>query len=274
LVLADPEGSKFTIGFVAQFAGTVSLLMFESVREDRPLVLASPAVVGAMYQALGGGVVLPVYWLSYVLSGAHQQGLDIPQVQAESALFGFLAGFAVPTVSMFINSSNPNVTATWQAFPIIAGTFQQAYLLLRPTPKNGNGSGYQIVQLTHFLTFTTAAVFHLALNGPDLLSHPLNTLKSVTSFFPSIHDPNPMTTTPLEAVIDFLSWDRFLIVTATAITPLFSLDNIGDALKASAASVVTSIVLGPGAAVSGLWMYRESLFETKRAIKRAQIKRK
>jgi hypothetical protein len=274
-VLADPEGSKFTVNFIAQFASTIPLMMFESVRENRSLVLASPALVGAMYQAAGGGVILPLYWLSFVLSGAPQKGFDISQVQAESALFGFLAGAAVPTVSMFMNSSNPHVVATWQAFPIIAGAFQQAYILLRPTPKGGNNaSGYQVVQLTHFLTFTAGAVFHLGVHGPDLLTHPLQTLSGITSFFPSIHDPNPATTAPIDAVLDFLGWDRLLITTATAITPLFSTEDFGEALKLAGGAILTSIVLGPGAAVAGLWMYRERAFEVQRALKHSQIKRK
>ena len=234
---------------------------------------------------IGGGVILPLYWLAFVLSGAPQNGSGISQVQAESALFGFLAGqlphkhliitllltnilfhslgFAIPSASILLNHSNTYVVAIWQIFPILAGVSQQAYILLRPAPKGGNGSGYNVVQLTHFLTFIAAVVFHLGLNGPDFMAHPFQTLASVTSFFPSTQDPNPATSTSLEAVLDFLYWDKLLIVASALITPLFSMEDFGDAVKLGFGAVITAVLLGPGAAISALWMYRERLFESK-----------
>jgi hypothetical protein len=244
----------FSVDFLASFATPVALSFIEAARTGRSIVLAFPVALGLFYQTKGAGVAFPLFWLALILSG-HDR-LDrvtarIDQAKAEAALFAVLAGFALPSSLMFF-SQNIMVTAHWQFFPLCMWLVQAAHLFIRPSSRH-HTSGYWTVQSTYIFTFITSAIFHIvALWGAwgdlALLRH---------LYVPRILPPDPATTNLHLATHVFFQWDAAFSMGSCLLGTLWFAGNAKQVPLIALWNVIASIVVGPGAAVSGVLLWRE-----------------
>ena len=249
----DPTIFPFAADFAASWVTPIALTFVEAARSGRSTVLAFPAIVGLFYQTQGAGVTFPLFWLAVILSGhtrLDRVAARIDQARAEAALFAVTAGFALPSALMLV-LQDPIVTAAWQFFPLWMWVAQAAHLFIRPSSRY-NTSGYWTVQATFVFTFIASAISHIAVIGATM---DLELLRDL--YVPPIVSPNPATSTLPQITHVFLQWDAVFTLGSSLFGTLWFAHNAKQATLIALWNVIATIVVGPGAAVSGVLLWRE-----------------
>ena len=209
--------------------------------------------MGLIYQLQGAGFTFPLFWLALILSGHtrldHVAG-RIDQARAEATLFAVLAGFALPTALMLI-LQDPVVTAAWQFFPAWMWVAKSVHLLIRPSSRY-NTSGYWTVQATFIFTFIASAISHIA----AILA--VNDLALLWDLYvPPIVPPDPATTNLQLATHVFFQWDAVFTMGPSLLGTLWFARNAKQVVLIALWNVIATAIVGPGAAVSGVLLWRE-----------------
>ena len=176
----------------------------------------------------------------------------IDQARAEATLFTVLAGYALPTALMLI-LHDPMVTAAWQFFPVWMWVARTSYLFIRPSSRdNLNTSGYWTVQTTFIFTFIASAISHItaiwAIKDLALLWD---------LYVPPIVSPDPTTTNLQLATHVFFQWDAVFTMGSSLLGTLWFARNAKQTVLIALWNVIASVAVGPGAAVSGVLLWRE-----------------
>jgi len=144
------------------------------------------------------------------------------------------------------------VTALWQFFPLWMWAAKAGHLFFRPSSRY-NTSGYWTVQATFIFTFIMSAISHIAAlwvsrGSPELLKY---------LYVPPISPPDPATTTLHLATHVFFQWDAIFIFVSSLLGTLWFACNAKQVALIALWDVIASVVVGPGAAVSGVLLWRE-----------------
>jgi hypothetical protein len=116
-------------------------------------------------------------------------------------------------------------------------------------------SGYNTTQGVLTFGFVASALVHMAIILPRLGDLP--TLKD--SFVPSIAALDPVTTTLERGVQDLIQWDGVICTMSTAVATLWFARNVKELFGILAWYIVATLGFGPGAAIYGVFMWREML---------------
>jgi hypothetical protein len=209
--------------------------------------------VGLIYQIQGAGFTFPLFWLALILSGhtrLNRVAARIDQARAEAALFAVLAGFVLPTALMLI-LQDPVVTAAWQFFPAWMWVTQAVHVFIRPSSRY-NTSGYWTVQATFIFTFISSAISHIA---AILAIMDLTLLRDL--YVPPIVPPDPATINLQLATHVFFQWDAVFTMGSSLLGTLWFARNAKQVVLITLWNVIATVVVGPGAAVSGVLLWRE-----------------
>ena len=235
----------------------VALTFVEAARSGRSTLLAFPLIAGLFYQIQSAGLVFPLFWLALILSGharLDHVAARIDRARAEATLFAVLAGYALPTALMLI-LQDPMVTAAWYLLPAWMWIAQAAYIFVRPSSSSSsryNTSGYRAVQTTFIFTFITSAISHISV---------IWAVKDVTLlrglYVPPIVPVDPATTDLKLAVRVTLQWDNVFTLGSSLLGTLWFARNAKQTVLIALWNVVATVVVGPGAAVSGVLLWRE-----------------
>jgi len=250
----DPTTLPFSLDFIASLAALVALTFIEAGRRNRSIALASPAALAILYHTLSGAIIFPLFWLALILSGHHRLervAARINQANAEAALFAVLAGYVLPSALMF-SLRDPMVTALWQPFAMWMWVAKAGYLFFRP-PSRYHESGYWTVQATFIFTFIISAISHIAIlwmTWGDLVL-----LKHL--YVPPISPPDPATTSLTLAAHVVLQWDAAFTFFSSVVGTLWFASNVKQVALIALWDVIASAIVGPGAAVSGVLIWRE-----------------
>ncbi|KAF8275223.1 hypothetical protein EI94DRAFT_41323 [Lactarius quietus] len=252
----DSETFPFTADFLVSLSPFVALTFVESTRSGRSIILAFPATMGLFYQTQGAGIVFPLYWLALILSSPENTRMSpgaarIDQANAEATLFAVLIGFAVPTV-LLLTLQDPIVTALWNLFPFGMWLAQTGHLFIRPSSRFYT-SGYWTVQATYIITFIFSAIAHVAV----IWSAKDNLVFLQSLYMPPISPPDPTNTSLQLATHIFLQWDYTFTMGSAFIGSLWFASNIRQAVSVTLWNVIATMVVGPGAAMSGVLLWRE-----------------
>jgi hypothetical protein len=208
------------------------------------------------------GFTYSVYYLVFVLSGAaglhiHPQGYNarIGRAQAMATIYAYFVGMALPTSAMLF-LDHPYATALWNPYPLLVALVRHISLFF-DSPANSSSTGYLTTQAMYIIGFISSAIGHFTFVLPRLGD--LSMLKR--SFIPSgiILDP---ATTPLEqSVIDIFQWDGGLCIIASMLATFWCAGNIKQFVGILAWHLCSTIAFGPGAAVAGVFIWREKLLD-------------
>ena len=230
----------------------VALTFVEAARSGRSTLLAFPLIVGLFYQIQSAGFTFPLFWLALILSGharLDRVAARINQARAEATLVAVLAGYALPTALVLI-LQDPVVTAAWYLLPAWMWIAQAAYIFARPSSSSRcNTSGYRAVQATFIFTFITSAISHIAVIWAV---KDLTLLRGL--YVPPIVPLDPATTNLELAVRVTLQWDNIFTLGSSLLGTLWLARSAKQTVLIALWNVVATVVVGPGAAVSGvLW---------------------
>ncbi|KIK92017.1 hypothetical protein PAXRUDRAFT_148219 [Paxillus rubicundulus Ve08.2h10] len=258
--LMDP----FYRPLVAELFTTLAVLTIipfaEAAREKRPFVLRGPAAVCIMFQLASLGVVMPLYSLLFVVTGAASlgsgplttPGTKVNQANAEALLFALVLGYVVPTLCMLVYE-DPMLTAIWQVFPLLTELSQFAHRVIRP-PSKYIESGHRTVMATFGLVFVASAAMHATYVWPFFGNW--EGLRAMV--VPSLGALDPTATSLAENVVAFLKWDFIIGAGSTMLSTLWMADDFVQCLAIVLWHGVATVLLGPGAAVAGVWLWREA----------------
>lgn len=241
---------------LAGFSASIAFLFAEAARDQRPFFMAMPAVFGVLMQTMSFGLIMPLYSLLFVIAGTGVRSgsgsrFKINQANAEALLFAVLVGYIVPTVCMVL-FEDAIVTAIWQIFPITMGVLGFAHRLIR-SPSRYIESGHYTVQATFALVFVGSAVVHILYVWP--LFNETATLQRL--FLPYVGPDDPAAYPLIDNIAGFFKWDFTLGVVSTFALFLWFADDLLQCIAIAVWCIATTIVLGPGAAISSVLMWRE-----------------
>jgi hypothetical protein len=250
----DPDTIVFFADFIASWATPVALTFIEAARRGCSTIVAFPAVLGLVYKTRGAGIIFPLFWLTLILSGHTRMGraaARIDQARAEAVLFAVLVGFAVPSALLF-TLQDPIVSILWQFFPLWMRMAQAVYLFFR-TSSRFHTSGYWTVQATFAFTFILSAIFHIVAIWPAR-----NNFASLKDFYvPPILPLDPATISLRLATHAYLQWDAVFTLGSSLLGTLWFASNAKQVALIVLWNVIATVVVGPGAAVSGVLLWRE-----------------
>jgi hypothetical protein len=260
-LLMDPQNLSLNVELMTCLAAVATIPYFEAARQNSNILLEFQWIIGILYQKFTGGVMLPVYWLLFIVTGAAtlhhtpqaSKSTKIDQKHAESIVFALVVGYVAPTISMLV-FTNQYVTAFWQAFPLWMYIAHVLYLFVRPASRT---SGATTVALTYVALFLLSAIPHLYFVMPLFFSP--ETFKSL--FAPSLTSLDPINSTLEQGVLDFIQWDGAMIVLGAFVTTLWVAERSVKGIVGLLAWWVVSVALfGPGASIVGVFWWREGLF--------------
>ncbi|KAI6043043.1 hypothetical protein EDC04DRAFT_3107744 [Pisolithus marmoratus] len=228
---------------LAGFSASLALLFAEAARDQRPFFIALPVVFGLLMQTMSYGLIMPLYSLLFITAGVGVKSGSgsrsrVKQANAEALFLALLEGYIIPTICMML-FEDATVTAIWQIFPIYMGIVVFVHRLVR-SPSRYTGSGYYTVQATFALVFVASAAVHILYVWP--LFKETDTLRRL--FLPY----SPLT----DNIVEFFKWDGTLGMVSNLALLLWFADNLFQCIVIAVWCIATTVVLGPGAAVSSV----------------------
>ncbi|KAJ7771632.1 hypothetical protein B0H16DRAFT_190530 [Mycena metata] len=221
-----------------------------------PAILSFPVLFGLAGQVFTVGAVLPLYWLIFILSGAASttptSSTKISSEHAQATVFSLIIGVGVPSACLLF-LRDPHVTALWQLFPLYQLIAYSGHLLVRPPQANSSGNGFGWVQALYLSSFIVGSSTHLS----TIAAAP-----SVASvFLPRTGAPG-IGVAPELLVLDVLQWDSIFAFGSTMLATLWFAHTTRQALTIALWNVVGTIIVGPGAAIAAVALWRESYLHT------------
>lgn len=231
--------------------------IFESTRRGSHILVTFPAFFGLLGQVTTFGVMLPLYYFAFFLTNGakpHVASIHLDKASAEATLFGVIVGAVIPS-ACFMLLNDPQVTAIWQIFPAYVSLAYTAHSFIRPSSKYST-SGYKVVRGAYIAAFILGSSSHLAIIAPMLKDlNDLSTLKKI--FIPAFPYLTPGTPVP-ELILQFFKLNFYFTFGAALITSLFFSDGLIGFLSFVLWYAISIPLFGPGAAIVGITLWRES----------------
>jgi hypothetical protein len=258
---ATPASSTYLLYLVTHLAPVVLIPLVEANRPGRSLLLAFPLLIGVIYQRLTAGAVIPAWFLLAIATGAHAlagPAAHVGRFAAESIHFALVTAYFVPTVLMMLYPHAPRIIVFWQMFPLWMTLAQYAYRTLfssraaAPAGPAGAVAGQKAVQRMYTNTFVLSAIVHWYVVGSLLGDIP-----ALKAFFFA-----PLTPVTGDAVLDALhtlQWDGVFFWAAPMLGSLWWARNALEVGALVLWHAFATAIFGPGAAISGAAIWRESI---------------
>ncbi|EXF84239.1 FAD binding domain-containing protein [Colletotrichum fioriniae PJ7] len=275
------------IHFLLNFFPAVVVFNVEAYRSrNRWSFLSFHAAWAALYQTVGGGVIIPLYHLAYTLLTTRKTYLvssgDVPLPLAKALLPASLLLFALPTAAMYYPWTNPrlaqNLIAFWQVAPVLvnAGIWLLASTIYKSSPKRTITPEGKTTTTT--TTRKQAALVLRRLYSAAILvasaSHfytlytiftPQNKSLTLSNVFLPLNDIS--TGDVGTGLFQLFQWDFWLIFGSSRLWCALVVYDVQkqqhgkvDLKKFLAYYVLANnleFVVGPGAVLAGVWRWRE-----------------
>ncbi|ELU40419.1 exonuclease [Rhizoctonia solani AG-1 IA] len=258
----DHGRAKFFFEFYATFGPSAILPFIEMRRAGYrvPVVLVSMLILGVLYQIFSGAVILPLWWTIHLLSSG-QRAISLHPHYIEGTFIGYLLGYLLVSTVLVI-SQTITVNVVWQIFPVSIVAIQSLYLTYQHYAQgDAPECSYEVLQLVHITNFCWSTITHAYVLFRALVSNaPLASLKH--AYHPTF---SPSSLSPATSVAQsFLKWDIIFITGTTLFAGIWLLRGVQSRLLAIGWFIIGSIFFGSGAALSGIWIWREKVLEEDR----------
>ncbi|KAF7972110.1 hypothetical protein HWV62_18940 [Athelia sp. TMB] len=254
-LLDPPSNLPFNVDLLFGFGTLVLGLAVESARVERSALVGLYVAIVMVAQFATAAVMLPVYWLIFVLSGAAKRtassGSGVDQAHAESVVFGIFTGYALPSLAMLL-MDNPYATAFWQPFPLWIFLAQHAYLAIRPRAGSAK-SGYMTIQSAYTAVFLTAGVSHMYYAAPMLLAGEFAAYSAQLTPDLAID----ASSTVQAASLGLLQWDILFVQLSTLCACLWTAQSTTEFVGIIGWLAVGAVTVGPAASVAAIFAHRE-----------------
>jgi hypothetical protein len=98
--LLVPSNLPFNVDLLSGLAPLVAFPVIESARPKRHALLETYVVIALIYQRVSAAVMLPWYWLVFVITGAANRSrgasAKVDQAHAEAIMLSLFMGYAIP----------------------------------------------------------------------------------------------------------------------------------------------------------------------------------
>lgn len=242
--------------------------------------LSSTSIWALFYQSVGGAVVIPFYYLSYLRESAQKdywspESRHVQTGYAKALLPSLIIGYLLPTILMYLPFSDPDLSLTqilvalWQPSPLFVNLFLLTVsTALGNEPASSEKATFQppndikYLNSLYIISFTVAAMAHFS-----------TVFTCLSSAHPEISLTRTLVRVPLrermampEALhfifqVDF--WIIFTVSLTAAYISLWDLKRMGKTdlslINAATSMLVAVICVGPGATIAGVWYMREQM---------------
>lgn len=260
--------SPFVREFAISFSAVIVVPFFEAYRSNSRFWPGFPLLMGLLYQCITAGATFPLFWALLILRGSKSSvNIEVKQGRAESVLAGIIIGYFVPCLGIHFWPSNTTI-ALWQIFPVYITIVAAIYRAFR-TGQSANKPGTRVVCGTYALLFCLSAINHLGV----MAAYEFDLKRGMNNWMPPIQLPDPQKGhTALHAIVHLLQWDSVFVFGSTLLASLWFVDNLFQGIVLLLWSTVASVLFGPGAAFSGIFLWRERRIHNKRNKQLAAIK--
>ncbi|KAF8525079.1 hypothetical protein BU17DRAFT_83996 [Hysterangium stoloniferum] len=239
---------------LAALGACVVVPFVESSRAKTPFFFGFPVLMGLLYQTNTVAVIFPVFWIILIVFGTtHSGGVgsQISQAKAEGVLVGLLLGYYLPTIAMVLYAT-PLPIALWQVFPVCMAITNTTYNLLR-SKRAHQRSGYGTIQSVYIIIFIISTFAHVSL----LRSHGFSVQRIIDASKSAWNLPTSPDATVADVAVHFLQWDVTFLFVSSVLASLWFARNPLQAFGILAWYAGVTLTLGPGAALSTVFMWRE-----------------
>lgn len=230
------------------------LPMFEAYRTGQSRMLKFPILWFLIGQWATMGLVFPLYWMTFVLTGApklyrKRRAGSYTQAEAEALIFGLIAGAVIPTIAL-LKMYDAIILVIWMFFPLHIALAESLHLYFRP-PSRYPESGFVTLRVLFFACFIVASSVHIATVWP--LFKDWDQLKEV--LIPSI-TPLPTSTDAALHYLDFLKFDLFFAHASTLLATFWFAENLNQIFGLAIWYIFSTPLVGFGAALAGFAIWR------------------
>jgi len=246
--------SPWLIDALAALGACVVVPFIESSRAKTPFFLGIPVLMGLVYQLFTAAVIFPIFWIILIVFGTtHKGGVgsQISQAKAEGVLVGILLGYYLPSITMVLYPTAVPI-AFWQVFPVWMAITNTTYNLLR-SKRAHQRSGYATTQSVYIIIFIITTFAHVSM----LRSYGFSVWRVIEAQKPTWALPTSPEVTASDMATHFLQWDLIFLFVSSILAFLWFARNLSQAIGILAWYAVVALTLGPGAALSTAFMWRE-----------------
>ncbi|KAF9475068.1 hypothetical protein BDN70DRAFT_282798 [Pholiota conissans] len=228
----------------------------ESYRSSHSWTLKYPVIWCLLTQGVAVGFVQPLYWLTFILTGGMKDARSsistFTKSQAEALIFALIVGSVIPSVAMLI-MNDFHVIAIWQFYPALVSIAQILHLQYRPQAEEVK-SGYGLMQALYIGCFLATSSAHISSVWPILDN--MTELEGL--LLPSL-TPLPSAADISLHLLEFLKWDMTFAYASTALATCWLARNAKQLLAILLWYAVAIPLVGSGAAVMGVTIWKEGM---------------
>jgi len=240
------------------FAPLYLLIQVEAVRNNRPLILSAPLIIGTVLAALTAGLIMPLYCFAFVLSGSaslqiwsteYDDEFAVNRKDAEAVAFGVIVGYVMPSIALAV-FHDLLTFVLWFGFQGYMSALQTTWRIGRSdTPQVDT----TIVKGLYALTFVVTSITHIV----HVLSriHDIQLLKGF--FLPPLSALEPSPTLSPTWDLDLFQWDVVLSLLAVMVATLWFAKDGKQRSMLLIWHVAATMTVGPSASVCGALLWRE-----------------
>jgi len=237
----------------------------------------STALFALSYQTIGGAVIVPLYYLTYVLTSTsdtyYTSGRAVPLPYARGMLFSYVVGFLIPTLAMYTPGLSAEtaqlLTFIWQPAPVFVNILLFISSLIHPstnTTKKTNNNPDDVKHLKRIYSFVAlvCALSHVWTMHTCLTSkNPKLSLSYV--FLPNRDLWTRSSAAGLHYIFQVDWWGCFAPTLLWCWITVYDVHRLllggnssaAQLLKWAVYIVVLAVVIGPGATLALVWNWRE-----------------
>ncbi|KIM32185.1 hypothetical protein M408DRAFT_20511 [Serendipita vermifera MAFF 305830] len=244
------RNQPFTVYFTAAMASSFLVLNIEGLRRDGPSLWFPFATSILSIHLFGEGIIMPLAWIFIFFSSYRDARRPMVAPDAEALFLSHIFGYLFPTALMIITAHELTILL-WSMCPLLTLLIQRTWLSIRPPT---TASGFWTTQLALGTTMLTSTAVHLTMMVT--FSRQFSP-QAIMDWLPAwtIADAKALTTEAI--VLQVLQWDFLWMNLAAIVAGFLYADSWPEYLLYVMAAPMLLLGFGPGAVISGMWMWRE-----------------